>query len=239
VTSKALAPYLAALVFAAAAGIAAQRFWSESGVEPEYFAVIAQVIPVLVLAYLLETRGRAASLLETKEMIQATFRHLETSRQMAGDRNRSLGQPTPDHLSDPTNPELLGHADEIASLDRTVDLVKTSNVVTAITAGLGEMVALYALADGSTDVALFSLTFGIVIFLGVSLVIANSVAMESLTLKVGAKVHRRRAEEARDAYLSLKANQDLLKAKHEALAAEAEFLAKAIRAIAPKPDEIP
>jgi hypothetical protein len=239
VTSKALAPYLAALAFAAAAGTVAQRFWSESGVESEYFAVIAQIIPVLVLAYLLETRGRAASLLETKEMIQVTFRHLETSKQMASDRNLSLGQPAPDHFADPTNPELLSHAGEIASLDRTVDLVKTSNVVTAITAGLGEMVALYALADGSTDVALFSLTFGIVIFLRVSLVIANSVAMESLTLKVGANVHQRRAEEARDAYLSLKADQDLLRAKHEATAAKAELLARSIRAIAPEPDDIP
>jgi hypothetical protein len=225
------------MVLAVAAAVAAERFWGESGVEPKYFAIIAQVIPILVLAYLLETRGRAASLLDTKEMLQATYRYAAVTRRIAHGNQDSLSTDFLSESVDSPNPEILDHTEEIASLDTTVSLVKTSNVITAIAAGLGELVALFALADGSTDVVLSSVTFGIVIFLGVSLVVANSVAMESLALRAAAYVHRRRAEEVREELVSLRAKVDVLQAKLQASVAEADRLAKSIRQVPLEPDE--
>lgn len=186
----------------------------QDGVKTEYFAVVAQVIPVLVLAFIVESRKIASNVLEAKLDGQRNLRFLDATRDLIDNFREDTGRPQAlEQVREESDSDPLNHSEEVASLELTVDSEKKLTLVTAFSAAFGEVLALFALASGSTSTLLFFLTLGTVFTQGGVLVATNSIAMEALKLKMQGKVHVARAQEIRDRYESAMASYDRMVAR--------------------------
>jgi hypothetical protein len=199
-------PFLVGIMVSVPFALLSAWILDRERVDPDFFAVIAQVIPVLVLAFLLETRESANALLRTKSDLQQTFRQIERSRRsIGGQRDSSTKDPEEFLVGDALDEET-----ELASLEVTVQQAKLANVSAVVIAGMGETVALASLAAERTDPWLYSFGFSTVLLLGVLLVLRNRISMEATVLRARASTHRVRAEEVWAEYFRLKGQVEAL-----------------------------
>lgn len=131
-----------------------------------FFAVAAQVIPVLVLAYVVEARGFSAALLGARTGIKKTDLMTADVKEKLAEARKLVNwdpKPLPSDL-DSSQQEMDERTDEM------LGKLQRSDSVLYLAAGLGELISLFAYAANSQSRPLIGFVTALIVLLGWAIV---------------------------------------------------------------------